>query len=40
MTVYLSFGHDYMLHYATISETTPELLQSWAAGFCLAPSLV
>ena len=27
MTVYLSFGHDYMLHYATISKTTPEFLQ-------------
>ena len=28
MTVYLSFGHDYMLHFATISETTSEFLQN------------
>ena len=28
MTVYLSSGHDYMLHFATISETTSEFLQN------------
>ena len=28
MTVYLSFGRDYMLHFATISETTSEFLQN------------
>ena len=37
MTVYLSFGHDYMLHYATISETTPEFLQNLCRWLLLSP---
>ena len=37
MTVYLSLGHDYMLHYATISETTPEFLQNLCRWLLLSP---
>ena len=37
MTVYLSFGHDYMLHYANISETTPEFLQNLCRWLLLSP---
>ena len=37
MTAYLSFGHNYMLHYATISETTPEFLQNLCCWLLLSP---
>ena len=37
MTVYLSFGHDYMLRYATISKTTPKFLQNLCRWLLLSP---